>query len=219
MELSRTSTSFQRLVRTFETLFTSPEADITAIPIVRHEPFPTGNNRGILVSVQEMVYGSKAEGVRTSSKSLDRHHELISSSEESHGPRKVRGPSEGLDTHFLKRTSPTDQSLVEKPKHFIRGIWPKERTTALWKLPKPPQARICLNKCQQKEKKSAKSKKKGKQKAKGKEKSKWNRPYPQNYRIPKKEKTAMDNVFNMARTLMEFKNKEEERMNQSFCKK
>ncbi|MBW0470073.1 hypothetical protein O181_009788 [Austropuccinia psidii MF-1] len=121
MELSRTSTSFQRLARAFETLFTSTEADITAIPIVRPEPFPTRKNRGILVSVQEMVYGSKAEGVRTSSKSLDRHHELISSSEEAHGPRKDRGPSEGLDTHFLQRTSPKGKSLVEKPKHFIRG--------------------------------------------------------------------------------------------------
>ncbi|MBW0586506.1 hypothetical protein O181_126221 [Austropuccinia psidii MF-1] len=63
-----------------------------------------------------------------------------------------------------------------------------------------------------KEKKTPKSNKKGK------EKSKWNKPYPQNYRIPKKEKKAMDNVFNMATTLMEFKNKEEERLNQSFTK-
>ncbi|MBW0506233.1 hypothetical protein O181_045948 [Austropuccinia psidii MF-1] len=51
---------------------------------------------------------------------------------------------------------------------------------------------------------------------KGKANPKWNKPYPQNYRIPKKEKTAMDNVFNMARTLMEFKNKEEEILNQFF---
>ncbi|MBW0578654.1 hypothetical protein O181_118369 [Austropuccinia psidii MF-1] len=70
-----------------------------------------------------------------------------------------------------------------------------------------------------KEKKTPKKKQKGKQKAKGKAKSKWKKPYPQNYRIPNKEKTAMDNVFNMARTLMELKNKEEERLNQSFPKK
>ncbi|MBW0540506.1 hypothetical protein O181_080221 [Austropuccinia psidii MF-1] len=47
----------------------------------------------------------------------------------------------------------------------------------------------------------------------GKAKTKWDKPYPQNYRILKKEKTAMDNLFNMARTLKEFKNKEEERLN------
>ncbi|MBW0509682.1 hypothetical protein O181_049397 [Austropuccinia psidii MF-1] len=57
------------------------------------------------------------------------------------------------------------------------------------------------------------------QKGKKKAKPKWNKPYPQNYRIPKKEKTVMDNVFNMARTLMEFKNKEEERLSQSSPKK
>ncbi|MBW0581723.1 hypothetical protein O181_121438 [Austropuccinia psidii MF-1] len=41
--------------------------------------------------------------------------------EEAHGARKYRGTSEGLDTHVLQRTSPTDKSLVEKPKNFIRG--------------------------------------------------------------------------------------------------
>ncbi|MBW0533127.1 hypothetical protein O181_072842 [Austropuccinia psidii MF-1] len=85
-----------------------------------------------------------------------------------------------------------------------------------------PQASTRKNPLQQvpnKPKKTPKTNQKGKQKAKGKAKPMWNKPYPQNYRIPKKEKTAMDNVFNMARALMEFKNKEEERLNQSFPKK
>ncbi|MBW0502731.1 hypothetical protein O181_042446 [Austropuccinia psidii MF-1] len=59
------------------------------------EAFPTGNNRYIKVSVQELVYGSKAEGVKASSKSLDRNNKLISSSEEVHETRKDRGTSEG----------------------------------------------------------------------------------------------------------------------------
>ncbi|MBW0562656.1 hypothetical protein O181_102371 [Austropuccinia psidii MF-1] len=70
-----------------------------------------------------------------------------------------------------------------------------------------------------KPKQPPKTNQKGKQKAKGKAKPKWNKPYPQSYRIPKKEQTAMDNGFNMARTLMELKNKEEGRLNQSFPKK
>ncbi|MBW0478602.1 hypothetical protein O181_018317 [Austropuccinia psidii MF-1] len=55
---------------------------------------------------------------------------------------------------------------------------------------------------------------------KGKEKKnpEWNKCYPQIYRILKKEKTARDSVFNIARTLIEFKNKCEERINQSFPK-
>ncbi|MBW0497633.1 hypothetical protein O181_037348 [Austropuccinia psidii MF-1] len=58
-------------------------------------PVPKGNNRDIPASVQELVYGSKAAGVGTSAKYLNTNNELISSSEEVHGPRKDRGPSEG----------------------------------------------------------------------------------------------------------------------------
>ncbi|MBW0566238.1 hypothetical protein O181_105953 [Austropuccinia psidii MF-1] len=131
MEDVRNSTSSQRLARTFDTLIESPEADITSIPIVRPEPFPIGNNKDTPVSVQELVYGRKAAGVGTSAKSLDRHNEIISSSQEFHGPRKDRGPSEGFNTHVLQRTSPTDKSMVEKPKHFFRGpeeeVGPRKR--------------------------------------------------------------------------------------------
>ncbi|MBW0580601.1 hypothetical protein O181_120316 [Austropuccinia psidii MF-1] len=81
MEDARTSTSSQRLACTFYTLIESQEADITAIPVVRPESFPTGSNRDIPVSVQELVYGGKAAGVGTYWKYLDRHNEILSSSE------------------------------------------------------------------------------------------------------------------------------------------
>ncbi|MBW0541304.1 hypothetical protein O181_081019 [Austropuccinia psidii MF-1] len=51
---------------------------------------------------------------------------------------------------------------------------------------------------------------------KGKGKANWHRPYPQGYRIPKLEPSAMNSVFHMARTLMEFTAKEQERMNSNF---
>ncbi|MBW0591105.1 hypothetical protein O181_130820 [Austropuccinia psidii MF-1] len=40
---------------------------------------------------------------------------------------------------------------------------------------------------------------------KKKKKRNWRKPYYSSFRIPKIQKDAMDNVFNMARTLMEFK--------------
>ncbi|MBW0501038.1 hypothetical protein O181_040753 [Austropuccinia psidii MF-1] len=121
MEESRASTSSQRLARTFDTLIESPEANVTSIPVERPESFPEGKNRDIPVSVQELVYGGKAERVGTSAKSLDRHNELLSSSEEVHGPREDRRASNGLYAHVFQGTSPTDKSLVEKPKHVVRG--------------------------------------------------------------------------------------------------
>ncbi|MBW0480043.1 hypothetical protein O181_019758 [Austropuccinia psidii MF-1] len=48
-------------------------------------------------------------------------NELLSSGEEVHGPRKDRGSSEELDTHELQIRSPTDKSLIEKPKYIFRG--------------------------------------------------------------------------------------------------
>ncbi|MBW0519408.1 hypothetical protein O181_059123 [Austropuccinia psidii MF-1] len=51
---------------------------------------------------------------------------------------------------------------------------------------------------------------------KGKGKENWHRPYPQGYRIPKLEPSAMDSFFNKAKTLMEFTAKEQERMKRTF---
>ncbi|MBW0571548.1 hypothetical protein O181_111263 [Austropuccinia psidii MF-1] len=78
MEDARNSTSSQRLASTFDTLIESPDADIIVIPIFRLEPFPTHNNRDIPVSVQELIYGSKAAQVGTSAKYLDSKNELLS---------------------------------------------------------------------------------------------------------------------------------------------
>ncbi|MBW0586399.1 hypothetical protein O181_126114 [Austropuccinia psidii MF-1] len=216
MKDSRTSTSSQRLASTFDTLVEGPEADIASIAVVRPESLSTGNNRDIPVSVKELVYGSKTARVGTSRKSLDRHHELISSSEEVHGARKDRRTCEGLDTHVLQRKGPTYKRLFEKPKHVIRGpeeeVGPREgkqpsrSSPSLHKENLPQQV-------PKKPKQTPKTNQKGKQKSKGKAKPKWNKPYLQNYRISKKEKTAMENLFNMARTLMECKSKEEEILN------
>ncbi|MBW0474044.1 hypothetical protein O181_013759 [Austropuccinia psidii MF-1] len=130
MEDARTSTSSQRLERTFETLLESPEPYITAIPVVRPESFPTGNSGDIPVSVQPLVYGGQTGGVETSSKSLDRDHELLYSSKEALAPRKDRSPSEGLEIHVSQRKSLKYKGLVEKQKHLFRGseeiVGPKE---------------------------------------------------------------------------------------------
>ncbi|MBW0573549.1 hypothetical protein O181_113264 [Austropuccinia psidii MF-1] len=52
------------------------------------------------------------------------------------------------------------------------------------------------------------------QEAKRNKKNNLRKPYSPSYRIPKSQKDAIKNVFNMPRTLMEFKDKEEQRMRQ-----
>ncbi|MBW0475317.1 hypothetical protein O181_015032 [Austropuccinia psidii MF-1] len=92
-----------------------------AINFVRSEEFTTRSSRDIPVSVQEMVYGSKAGGVGTSSKSLDKGNELLPSSEEAFGHRKYNSTPEGMETYVFQGKGLKDKSLVEKSKHFVRG--------------------------------------------------------------------------------------------------
>ncbi|MBW0550710.1 hypothetical protein O181_090425 [Austropuccinia psidii MF-1] len=55
-------------------------------------------------------------------------------------------------------------------------------------------------------------KKKPQAQTKGKGKAPATKPYIQGYRIPKIEKDSMENVFHMARTMMELQKKEEDRL-------
>ncbi|MBW0570516.1 hypothetical protein O181_110231 [Austropuccinia psidii MF-1] len=58
------------------------------------------------------------------------------------------------------------------------------------------------------------------QEGKKNKKKNWRKPCFSSYRIPRMQKDAMENVFKMARTLMEFKEKKEKRMRQPhFSKK
>ncbi|MBW0568025.1 hypothetical protein O181_107740 [Austropuccinia psidii MF-1] len=153
MEDARTSTSSQRLECTFNTLIESPEAVITSIPVVRPEPFPTGNNRNIPFSVQELVYGGKQqEWELLPSLWIGTMNSYLQ-------VRKFMIPEK---TEVLLRgwTPMSWKGKVQQIKAWLnnkaccqrtRRNWPKERTTAQWKLPKPPQAKVCLNKCQKKE--------------------------------------------------------------------
>ncbi|MBW0514933.1 hypothetical protein O181_054648 [Austropuccinia psidii MF-1] len=54
---------------------------------------------------------------------------------------------------------------------------------------------------------------------KGKGKENWDRPHSQGYRIPKLEFSAVDSVFNMARMLLEFTAKEDERIKRTLSHK
>ncbi|MBW0591979.1 hypothetical protein O181_131694 [Austropuccinia psidii MF-1] len=168
----------------------------------RPESLSLANNRDIPASVQELFYGSKTGRLGTSPKSLDRHHELISSSEEVHGSRKDRGTSEGLDTHVLQRTSPTDKILVEKPEHVIRR--PEEEIVP-WKGNQPSGSSPSLHKqtsastSAKQAQENPKDQPEGQSKGKGKGKSKVEQALPAQ--------------------LLEFQNKEEEILNQTFQNK
>ncbi|MBW0518279.1 hypothetical protein O181_057994, partial [Austropuccinia psidii MF-1] len=82
---------------------------------------------------------------------------------------KDRGSSEGLDTHVLQRTSPTDKSLVEKPKHFVRG---PEEEVGPRKGQQPSGSSLCLHKQKSASTIAKQGKENQKEKSEGKAKGK-----------------------------------------------
>ncbi|MBW0554757.1 hypothetical protein O181_094472, partial [Austropuccinia psidii MF-1] len=98
---ARASTSSQMLANTYETTIKIIEAEITSIPVSRSKKLPGSSSRDIKVSVQGLVYGSKAAGAGTSDQIVDRDNELLPSSEEALGPRKDTRNCERLETKKL----------------------------------------------------------------------------------------------------------------------
>ncbi|MBW0565057.1 hypothetical protein O181_104772 [Austropuccinia psidii MF-1] len=103
-----------------------------------------------------------------------------------------------------------DKSLVEKPKHFVQEpeeeVGPRKGKQPCGSSSSLQKQKFCSTSAK---KGQASPKEKSERQSKGKGKIQVEQALPQNYRILKKEKTAMENVFNMERTHMEFKNKEE----------
>ncbi|MBW0546612.1 hypothetical protein O181_086327 [Austropuccinia psidii MF-1] len=203
MEDYRTSTSSQRLASTFDTIIEGPEADIAAIAVFRPEKFPTGRNRDIAVSVQELVYGSKATRVGTSSK-------------------KDRGSSEGLETHVLQWTSPKDKILVEKPKYFVRG---PEEEFGPRKGQQPSGLSSSLDKQEfpsksaKQEPESPKEQSEGQEKGKGKGKVQVEQALPTELQNSKERKDSHGQCVQYGKNGDGIEKKEEEIMSQSFTKK
>ncbi|MBW0492821.1 hypothetical protein O181_032536 [Austropuccinia psidii MF-1] len=103
-----------------------------------------------------------------------------------------------LETNLIKRESPKDKSLVKN-----QGILSEEQKKENNPV-KAPQAFISAKQV----KESPKEKPEGQEKVKGKGKPQMEQPLPSELQNLKERKTSMENVFNMARSLMEFKNKE-----------
>ncbi|MBW0592230.1 hypothetical protein O181_131945 [Austropuccinia psidii MF-1] len=215
MEDARASTSSQMLASSIDTFIECLEADITAISVVRPESLSTGNNRNIPVSIKEPVYGSKAAGVELlpslwigTMNSYPQVKKLM-------GPEKMEDLLKGWTSISCKVQVQQIKDLLKNQRMLSEDQKKKlsqGKDNSPVEAPQVSKSKSLPQQVPKKGEQIPKSNQKGKKKAN----PKWNKPYPQNYRIPKKDKIAMDNVLNMARTLMEFKNKEEERMNQSF---
>ncbi|MBW0530916.1 hypothetical protein O181_070631 [Austropuccinia psidii MF-1] len=156
----------------------------------------------ITVPVQELVHGSQETTIGDSTKPVDEDHKLLTPHKETFGLRKDPGPLQIFDPSKLHRAGEKDKEFSENQNSLIRG---PEKGIGPRKEKDPYGSPPSLHQKKTGETSPKKRQANLKEQSKGKGKFKWNKPYPQNYRNPKRERTAMDNVLNMERTLMEFK--------------
>ncbi|MBW0476229.1 hypothetical protein O181_015944 [Austropuccinia psidii MF-1] len=150
---SKASTSSKGLIRTFETLHESPEAEITTNPVVISEQLPGRRSRDIPVSVQDCFMVAKQQKIKllqalligTINSYLPVKNLMVS--------EKTQEPLQGFNQMSFKgkvkevKAWLNNQSILSEDQRK-KLAQKKERT--LWKLPKPPKAIICLQKCQTK---------------------------------------------------------------------
>ncbi|MBW0588096.1 hypothetical protein O181_127811 [Austropuccinia psidii MF-1] len=93
--------------------------------------------------------------------------------------------------------------MEEKHIMLLTAEWRKNHPSPPKKVPKTAPVASSSN---------SNTKKKPQAQNKGRGKAPATKPYSQGYRIPKIEQDAMENVFQMARTMMELQKEEEARL-------
>ncbi|MBW0473279.1 hypothetical protein O181_012994 [Austropuccinia psidii MF-1] len=135
-------------------------------------PVPKGNSGDILVSVQGLVCGRKEAEVGTSSKPLDRDHELLYSSQKLLGPKNTEDLLKVFTPMFCKRQVQRIKVLLKNQINLLedqKKEFSQENEKTQQELLKPPQTRICLKKCHTREESpKLQSEGQGKDKGKGK---------------------------------------------------
>ncbi|MBW0478238.1 hypothetical protein O181_017953 [Austropuccinia psidii MF-1] len=196
LEDARVSPNYPRSVPTNVDVNSEPE--LAQGNILRVEPFPSGSHRDISVPVQKLIQSSKGRGVGNMPKPLEGGNELLITHQEISGS--------GEDHRTLRRL---EHILLQSQEDGVGNhlSFVERRPIGIYRLQE-------FSKTSPNDFRTSKGPKD--HQGKGKGRGNWHRPYPQAYRIPKLEPSAVDSVFNMARTLREFTAKEQEMMNSTF---
>ncbi|MBW0549519.1 hypothetical protein O181_089234 [Austropuccinia psidii MF-1] len=186
---SQPVTEGQRLVNGSQTnKLCHSDADNTVLPSKRADNTTRSLSGHIKSPPEGLQQCSAAQRVPDSCKSVKQLHEFLPDCE------KTPGPSKNLKVNQWMT------SIDGKEKHdAFNSRTEKNNPPSPKQVPKTaPVARSS----------NSKVKKQPKAQNKGKGKSPATKPYSQGYRIPKIQQDAMENLFQMDRTMMEFQKKE-----------
>ncbi|MBW0571097.1 hypothetical protein O181_110812 [Austropuccinia psidii MF-1] len=139
-------------------------------------------------------------------KPLEGGHELLLTHQEASGSGEDHRTLRRLEPIVLQRQGQKDKELVENQsllsishKKELEMTPDLEKEVPVASSSSKPAPEVSKDKPKGPQRKQRGPKN---HQSKGKGKANWHRPYPKRYRIPKLEPSAVDSVFNMARTLM-----------------
>ncbi|MBW0549842.1 hypothetical protein O181_089557 [Austropuccinia psidii MF-1] len=179
------------------------ESELIYDNISRVEPFSSGSNRNLLMSIQELVHISQRGGVGNMPKPLAGGHELLLTYQKIYGS--------GEDHETITRLRPIFLQRQDQKKEL-------EMTPALDKED-PVESTSSRSVEEQAQKTSEETERLQEPSGTRKRKSQLAKTLLTRIQDPKLEPSAVDSFFNMARTIMELKAKEQERMNRTFPRK
>ncbi|MBW0578894.1 hypothetical protein O181_118609 [Austropuccinia psidii MF-1] len=147
-------------------------------------------------------------------------HELLLKHQERSGSGEYHRTLRRVEPTVLQRQRKKDKELVEEPKSFIHrpeegtgndSSFGERRPSGVYQLQTSSRS---VQGQAQRTSEEAESLQEPSRKGQGK--ANWHRSYPQRFRIPKFQPSEVESVLNMARTLMEFTEKEQEMMKRTF---
>ncbi|MBW0564077.1 hypothetical protein O181_103792 [Austropuccinia psidii MF-1] len=181
------------------------ESELIHDNISRAEQLPSGSNRNLSMPIQKLVQSIQRRGVGNMPKPLAGGHELLLTHQELSGS--------GEDHRTLRRLEPIvllrQEEGVGNDSRFA-----DRRPSGVYKL--QTNSRSVQRQAQGTSEEAERSQDLSKQ---GQRQSQSAQTLPTRVQDPKLEPSAVDSVFNMARTLMEFTAKEQERMTRTFPRK
>ncbi|MBW0499323.1 hypothetical protein O181_039038 [Austropuccinia psidii MF-1] len=204
-------------------LYVRYETGLIHANMFRAEPLSRGSNRNLSMPVQKLVQSSQRRGVGNMPKPLSGGHEILLTHKELSGSGEDHRMLGRLAPIFLQRQSQKDEELVEEQNSFIHrpeggtgneSSFGDRRPGGIYQL--QTSSRSVQRQAERTSEEAERSQEPSRQ---GQRQSQLAQTYPQGYRIPKLEPSAVDNVFNMDRTPMEFTAKEQKRMNRTFPQK
>ncbi|MBW0582426.1 hypothetical protein O181_122141 [Austropuccinia psidii MF-1] len=175
-------------------MISEPELELSMSNSNRYKSNSEGSDRHLHEPVQAVLHSVQRQRLGNVASNTPRSDALLAH------PQNV--PHRGGDSGILQWMEST---VIQASKKKIKEFHCKKRESSKEEAPVAYTSKPQANQPPQEGKKN--------------KKNKWRKAYSPSYRIPKIQKDAMDNVFNMDRTLMEFKDKEEERMRQSHFPK